>query len=321
MRTNLWISFGVLIFLSDTFSLGQVCSGDEVVCWKKCCFKNQYFNTKTLKCETSKADDELLMEPPVHKFIHNSTFFNIEQLKSVTTNFSDGDAATLEKHHCPGNLRYFKIDEIVFLLSDGSLLVDIGTSFQVFEGEFCLENFFNPDLEKQKLFISGFICKNATPTIQLNMTLDDLEHAIHCGPIDLRLLLSRMRLVYTIFGFVSLFFLAVTLFFYYTLPELSNFQGYISCNYVVAVFLTTLLLTTSFNSRLESNFEDEDHEFFFSLKPTACKVLGHSIYFAAIQMFSWMSILSYDLYWSFGCNTGALREKKNCKRSDLFYFL
>ena len=312
--SNLWLSALLLIFLSDAFTLGRAGEARDQVSWKKCCFQNQYFNLKTLKCETVEDEDKLLTAPPVHRFSYNSSFYDFEQLRNVTTNFSDGDAALLEKRHCPGNLRYFKVNEIVHLLSNGNLLVDVGTSFQVFEGDFCLENFYSPDEKKRELFMSGFICKNATPNIQLNLTLEDFDHILRCEALDLRLLLSRMRLVYTICGFVSLFFLAVTVFFYSTLPELSNFQGYISCNYIVAVFLTTLLLTTSFNSRLESNFEDEDHEFFISLKPTACKILGHSIYFAAMQMFSWMSILSFDLYWSFGCNTGALREKKHFKR-------
>ena len=43
--------------------------------------------------------------------------------------------------------------------------------------------------------------------------------------IDLSILNDWLRLIYTICGFISLFFLVLTLFFYATLPELKTFHG------------------------------------------------------------------------------------------------
>jgi hypothetical protein len=76
--------------------------------------------------------------------------------------------------------------------------VDNGTNFQIFETDFCLENYFDPSTDES--FLSGFLCKNATPTVELNLTSEVVHSSIRCGTLDLKLLLSRMRLVYTIFG-------------------------------------------------------------------------------------------------------------------------
>jgi hypothetical protein len=36
---------------------------------------------------------------------------------------------------------------------------------------------------------------------------------------------------------------------------------------------------------------------------STCKALGYSLYCAGVAMFCWMSVMCFDLYWTFGRTT------------------
>jgi len=124
----------------------------------------------------------------------------------------------------------------------------------------------------------------------------------------------KLRLVLTICGFLSLLFLFVTLFFYMTLPDLRNFQGSIICIYILSIIFTTVILIVIYNSKLKVNPDEVDVEFFVSVSEITCRNLGYGFYFSGILMFCWMSVLCFDLFWTFVYCPVTLQNKKNQKR-------
>ena len=123
---------------------------------------------------------------------------------------------------------------------------------------------------------------------------------------------------------VSLAFLLLTLYFYLALPDLRNFQGIIICAYILSIVLTTSLLIVIYNVRLQvyklADDSDNQEEFFLEISLNTCRLIGYSFYFAGILMFCWMSVLCFDLFWTFVCTPVQLQNKKNNGRL-LVYFL
>ena len=88
-----------------------------------------------------------------------------------------------------------------------------------------------------------------------------------------------------------------------TLPELGNFQGNIICAYIISTIVVTILLMVNYNIRVtseesdtnEHEEQDADDEFFFTVPETFCQGIGYLLYCSALLMFTWMSVLCFDL--------------------------
>ena len=113
---------------------------------------------------------------------------------------------------CPDNIGFFHSDVIVRLLSDSRIFTDDGHAAEIFDKNFCVENFF--DSGKNGFYISVLMCRDAVPVFSQASpgktgkpdgcwTSDDLNR--------------KLRLAYSICGLFSLVFLSLTLFLYLTL--------------------------------------------------------------------------------------------------------
>ena len=98
--------------------------------------------------------------------------------------------------------------------------------------------------------------------------------------------LETFRLLNTITAVVSCVFLIITFLVYIKLPEFKNLHGKIVLSNIVSILVVTLYLSLVYH--LPSQLDD-----------IACKVLGYFGYFFTISMFSWMTIMSFDLCWTF----------------------
>jgi hypothetical protein len=117
-------------------------------------------------------------------------------------------------------------DEAPFLLSDGRVLTSDAEVLRVYAAHFCLDNFFDP--VTGDVYLSGFVGVGEPFRTAENLTIvDDDDDDLTCGWLRLSGLLSDMRRIYSVCGGVSIVFLVMAIFFYSTLPELANFQGYI----------------------------------------------------------------------------------------------
>ena len=96
------------------------------------------------------------------------------------------------------------------------------------------------------------------------------------------------RNIYTVCSSISCFFLILTALVYIKLPELNNLHGKIIMSNVTTITLLT------FNLLIVYNVTN-------SLNDTFCMLIGNVGYFLTMSMLTWMTVLSFDLFWTF-CN-------------------
>ena len=145
---------------------------------------------------------------------------------------------------CPRNFEFFYPSTKVNFLKDGSLLIDNELEANIYNQSFCIDNFYMNT--RNKPFVSAFLCNDIDPVISLKFNTSAREgmpsyrhRGCSAALTDLHTFDQRLRLCYSICGIISLFFLFITLLFYFNIPKLKNHQG----NIVIAN-LSTVLITT-----------------------------------------------------------------------------
>ena len=148
-------------------------------------------------------------------------------------------------------MRSLEDDEEVKYLSDGHLYINYDTHVEIYAKAFCLENFYDP--ESEEVHMSAFICTTESLLLYLSPPSTAKQEVAKLCKFEqnFETLHRWLRFIYTICGFLSLLFLALTLFFYMTLPELRNFQGNIVCAYILSMSLSTAFIITIYNIRWE----------------------------------------------------------------------
>lgn len=129
--------------------------------------------------------------------------------------------------------------------------------------------------------------------------------------------MTHFRLAYVVCGCVSIIFLAITLYIYLTLPHLRNLHGKIVVSNIVSILMTTVFLLALFNVRAkihdvqydvdddaagqDDNSSDSSGlaEFVVDVGPVPCRLVGYTTYYLGISMFCWMSVMCFDLGWTF----------------------
>ena len=236
-------------------------------------------------------------------------------------------AKHLNTHVCPKQMRTATGKEAVSFLSDGKLFVDNKTHQLIFAKGFCVENFYylGANGDEFRLHLSAFLCITEQPIVTVKKKKAANAGVCSNNDLDLNKMSQHLRFWLTVAGLVSLVFLLFTLYFYSALPDLRNFQGIIICAYIMSIILTTSLLIVIYNVRIqELKVEEEEgelrEEYFLAISGSTCRLIGYSFYFAGILMFCWMSVLCFDLFWTFVCTPVQLQNKKNNGRL-LVYFL
>ena len=102
-----------------------------------------------------------------------------------------------------------------------------------------------------------------------------------CRNISIQLSPNSTVITFTSFGIISLFFLCIVFIVYWVLPDFNNLHGKIVLCNVVSIFFLTVFLITVFNFKLENHH--------------VCKLVGYVGFFFSISMFSWMTIMCFDI--------------------------
>jgi hypothetical protein len=152
-------------------------------------------------------------------------------------------------------MRSLEDNEEVKYLSDGHLYIDYITHAEIYEKGFCLENFYQS--ESGEFHLSAFVCTTEIPLLYLSPPKTSRQEVEKLCKFEqnFEILHRWLRFIYTICGFLSLLFLALSLFFYMTLPELRNFQGNIVCAYIMSMSLSMAFLITIYNIRSDLVFK------------------------------------------------------------------
>ena len=96
---------------------------------------------------------------------------------------------------------------------------------------------------------------------------------------------SLTLISFSILGAISLLSLCLVFIVYWVIPELNNLHEKIVLSNAVSIAFLTIFFLTVFNADLVDNL--------------LCKIVGYFGYFSSISMFSWMSIMCFDLYHTF----------------------
>ena len=93
--------------------------------------------------------------------------------------------------------------------------------------------------------------------------------------------MDNIIFIFTVFGVVSLVSLCIVFLVYWVIPDFNNLHGKIVLGNVVSIFCVTSFLLTVFNFKLDDK--------------NLCKFIGYFGYISSISMFSWMTIMCFDL--------------------------
>ena len=96
----------------------------------------------------------------------------------------------------------------------------------------------------------------------------------------------KARIFISICGVISLFCLCITFLIYSILPGFDNLHGKIVQNNITSITLLTIYILIIFNTDL-------------SFSSSFCIFMGYYGYFSSFAMFCWMSIMCFDLFWTF----------------------
>ena len=129
-------------------------------------------------------------------------------------------------------------------------------------------------------------------TMKKNITTtNDTEHYYHLG--------LKQKMIYNTSLTISILSLLVTFFIYLVLPDFKTLHGRIVLNNIISVTCMTIYLLIVYN--------------FQNLSRILCIFVGYSGYFSSLSMFTWMTIMCIDLYFTFSKNILASNNSENSK--------
>ena len=270
------------------------CTSD--FCVSKCCPENELFIHRDTFCSpVSEESHSWTADNKLHdqdlKLIPKETMKNIKV--EYKHHFMDNHAKY--KHRIPNCEQVIIMDKSN---NDTFLVLQNGSLHHQNHGltnNFCVDN--TLDMEGHLVEIALKCVSSQEVT---NSSSKDMKKAEAQSCLDPYL--SLLRLFNTLSGLISCIFLIITFLVYSFVPELNNLHGKIIISNVFSIFLLTSYLLFVYN------FTDY-------LSGIVCKIAGYSGYFFTMSMFAWMTIMSFDLCWTF------MRAKVPRKGSALLKFV
>jgi hypothetical protein len=61
-----------------------------------------------------------------------------------------------------------------------------------------------------------------------------------------------------------------------------------------------LRISTNLNIQITTQDPARAGNYWFLISPEACQVFGFGLHFVGFSMFCWMSVMCFDLFWTFG---------------------
>ena len=163
-------------------------------------------------------------------------------------------------------------NETVFILQNGSLYEkDNGTT-----SDYCVDNIKDNLGNVMEVILK---CVNTTDKDINSQEITDRSSCIE----DYR---EGLRILNTTSCIISCIFLIITFLVYISVPELNNLHGKIIISNILSIFLLTIYLLTVYNGS-------------YYLQGVLCNLAGYTGYFLTISMFMWMTVMSFDLCWTF----------------------
>ena len=248
-----------------------ICIDEDIVEIEKCCPGKRVFSLTKQHCVHSKAQQ--------HTWSPYSQFdITTEHVFSINTNFLS-DYADDVIQECT-EIYSLNADESKHFLEKD--LLEIAHM----KGRYCIDNMYAEDGAYDTLVV---ICHEELPTSREGRNLDgvrsgftdDLNDTFDPEPETCDW--THLRNLFSFLSVVSVVCLLATLLVYCVLPEFKSMHGQIvKCNVVCTLMVNLFLLIVYNRSSMHG-----------------CLFWGFFGYFSNMAMFSWMTIMCFDLGWKF----------------------
>ena len=238
-------------------------------CVSKCCLESEIFvHTKDL-CVPAKEGElawthgKKFQHIP-HQLQHNEVEYNnhfLENYRKYPNSIPNCDKAIILDN---------SYNDTHFILPNGSFY----HQNHGLTNAFCVDNTLDNLGSVVEIVI---MCVNSS----YGDMLDKAANATSClGDYE-----NILRMVNTVSGSISCVLLAITFLVYSFVPELDNLHGKIVLSNVFTIFFLTAYLLLVYN--------------IFHIPAPICTIVGYIGYFLTMAMFCWMTIMSFDLCWTF----------------------
>ena len=232
-------------------------------CVEKCCKQDEVFNGDG-SCVKTRNHSHLWS--PRNLDLLNGTHKDVIVRNSFFQDFRDYHPRLV---NCTG-IYMLEPDDTYQITENGSLY-HLGYALTQ---SYCIENF----LQNGTFVTNIFRC-----TVHEEFIVYEIEWLTN---IDWKMKMQNtpLRTFFSICGIVSLICLILTFLVYWIIPGFNNLHGKIVLSNIISITIFTVFLLIVYNA---------------NLSPLFCTVIGFCGYFASISMFSWMTIMCFDLYWTF----------------------
>eukprot|EP00092_Neocalanus_flemingeri_P019461 GFUD01021082.1.p1 GENE.GFUD01021082.1~~GFUD01021082.1.p1 ORF type:complete len:989 (+),score=143.59 GFUD01021082.1:2-2968(+) len=256
--------------VSDVVAL--ICINKENVEIEKCCPEDKMFSLVKQHCVRAKKNEDIWS--PYYQFD-----LSTEHIFHINTNFlSDYSDGAIDS--CEDIYSLNPEESQAFLETDLSEVAEL-------KGRYCIDNMYAEDGNHETLVV---ICHEDLPGSREGRTLDGVRSGFddyldeEVDPEPDSCDWTHLRNFFSFLGVVSILCLLATLYVYCTLPEFKSMHGKIVISNVTCTLMVNLFILLVYNNSPSSS---------------GCIVLGYFGYFSNMAMFSWMTVMCFDLGWTF----------------------
>ena len=257
-----------------TDATALICINDENIEIEKCCPERQVFSLTKQHCVYGKKN-QIIWSPYSQFGITNEFVFSIHT--DFLHNYLD-DAI----EDCTEIYNLNSEESEIFLEKDILAISDM-------KGKYCIDNMYEDDDIFQTLVV---ICHESLPTSREGRELgvrsgfvNDVDDTDKTNDSEIESCdWTHLRNFFSFLSVISIICLILTLVVYCILPEFNSLHGKIVKSNVGCTMMVHLFLLVVYNSNTMT---------------TGCIFWGYFGYFSNMAMYSWMTIMCFDLGWKF----------------------
>ncbi|KAH0554195.1 probable G-protein coupled receptor Mth-like 10 [Cotesia glomerata] len=278
----------------DTFVL-RTCSNSEYckqnACLRKCCLEDEaWINHRCRKISSFGSS-----HAHFHSVLKNVMETTLSNTTSLDVLNSTGYGLMIGQKFCNDSMYPIKPEENWSITSRGYIYVPKQDEYSL--DEYCLEMVYG-----SKDYSDGLY-----PCLCFNNGYPEPNEEI-----------SPQRFtVNAVLELISCTFLLLTFLVYLCLPLLQNLHGKTLMCHLASLFIAFACHATITLSSLQDSIDDD-----FIINKPMCKPLGYTMAVAFLASFSWLSIMCFDIWWTFGGCSGAayVSSRKKARKKRFFFY-
>ncbi|XP_043288176.1 G-protein coupled receptor Mth2-like [Venturia canescens] len=258
------------------FPLVRVCSDSKYCdinpCIRKCCPEGEII----IDAECKKTISDKVPLGSFHRLLMNESI--TRGLSSSSEFMHSPDYGLLIGNPCKYGQFLVDRSEEWFITPRGQFSLKFYRTYAT--NEYCLE-ITSPAGKKGSYKLQPFIC------------IEESIFAIKESPLRYQIFAS--------FQLSSCFFLILTLLVYICLPSLQNLHGKTLMSHVFSLIVAyATLATVALATPADIGNHDNDDGDQLQSSKVFCKFLGFTLLFSWISAFSWLNVMCFDIWWTFG---------------------